>query len=194
MTDVEDGYCRSVLPAAQVSTNQHHALQGATFPGLPTFGVHPVKSGLGNNIWLSHANLKYAAPTYDDLVVSCRIDKGQYEMFQRRFWQGQRVVAHVDLEFLSNGKQTMKGSTTTYFSQKIHYEEWLARMDGGEPGSPCKSGRREGWLASMGAREKSGERASSLVRIGVGFQPIRRAVRLRRCPAPSTAAWRRAGF
>ena len=161
VTDVEDGYCRSVLPAAQVSTNQHHALQGSTyllagdytggialatlFPGLPTFGVHPVKEGFGNNIWLSHANLKYAAPTYDDLAVSCRVERDQYDMFQRRFWQGQRVVARVELEFLSNGKRTMRGSTTTYFSQKIHYDEWLTRMEAGKEAYAGRSDKKIAW-------------------------------------------------
>ena len=88
---IEEGFCRSVFPATAVTTNQHHTLQGATyllagdytggialgslFLGAPIFGVHAVRSGFGNNLWLSHVNLKYTAPAYDDMAVTCRVEK-----------------------------------------------------------------------------------------------------------------------
>lgn len=150
LTDLEEGYCRAVLPAIPATTNQHHALQASThllsadytggialgtlFYGMPTFGVHPVDGGWGNNLWLSHADLKYVAAAYGDLVVSCRIEDGRREMLQRRFWRGQRVVAQVVLAFSANGRTTTKG-TTTYFAQKTRYEDWRAMLnDSAAPG------------------------------------------------------------
>lgn len=144
LTDVEEGFCRSILPATHATTNQHRALQASTFllagdytggialgtlfRGMPTFGVHPAQNGWGNNLWLSHADLKYAAPAYDDLVVTCQIEAERHAMLQRRFWAGKRVVARVSLEFMSDGRPTIQG-TTTYFSQKARYEDWSALIE-----------------------------------------------------------------
>lgn len=140
VTDIDEGICRSVLSNCSILTNQHGTLQGSAFllsadytggialstlfHGMPTFGVHRVQDGYGNNLWLSHVQLKYSTAVSNDLVVSCHISPGRYQLLKKRFWAGKRAVEKVDLDFFSQGKLSGKGSAT-YFFQKIHYEDWL---------------------------------------------------------------------
>lgn len=132
ITEVEEGFCKSVLPLNAPTTNQHGTHQAALISlsadytgglalatllrGVPLAGVHRCSEDESASLWLASMNVKYKSPSSGHLVGTCRVDPRKAEMIRSRYARGSRVLVALDVEFHSND-ELVAVAEMKYFAQ-----------------------------------------------------------------------------
>lgn len=132
VASVGDGYCKTVLPLNEESTNQHGTHQAALMSlsadytgglalasllrGIPLAGVHKCAAEESASLWLAQMNVKYKRPSAGHLDVECRVAPEQARNIQERYARGDRVLAPLNVDFLSDGQQVAVAEMK-YFAQ-----------------------------------------------------------------------------
>ena len=132
VAEVGDGYCKTVLPLNQQSTNQHGTHQAALMSlsadytgglalatllrGIPLAGVHKCRADESASLWLAQMNVKYKRPSAGHLDVVCEVTPEQAQRIRDRYDRGARVLAPLNVDFLSNGQQVAVAEMK-YFAQ-----------------------------------------------------------------------------
>lgn len=129
---VEEGFCQSVLPLNNPTTNQHGTHQAALISlsadytgglalatllrGVPLAGVHRCHEDNSASLWLASMNVKYRSPSSGHLTGICRIDPKKAEAIRSRYFSGNRILATLEVEFFSNG-ELVAVAEMKYFAQ-----------------------------------------------------------------------------
>lgn len=129
---VEEGFCQSVLPLNNPTTNQHGTHQAALISlsadytgglalatllrGVPLAGVHRCHEDNSASLWLASMNVKYRSPSSGHLTGVCRIDPKKAESIRSRYFSGNRILATLEVEFFSNG-DLVAVAEMKYFAQ-----------------------------------------------------------------------------
>ncbi len=129
---VEEGFCQSVLPLNNPTTNQHGTHQAALISlsadytgglalatllrGVPLAGVHRCQTDDSASLWLASMNVKYRSPSSGHLTGICRIDPAKAESIRSRYFSGNRILATLEVEFFSNG-ELVAVAEMKYFAQ-----------------------------------------------------------------------------
>lgn len=129
---VEEGFCQSVLPLNNPTTNQHGTHQAALISlsadytgglalatllrGVPLAGVHRCHDDNSASLWLASMNVKYHSPSSGHLTGVCRIDPEKAESIQSRYFSGNRVLATLEVRFYSND-ELVAAAEMKYFAQ-----------------------------------------------------------------------------
>ncbi|MBL8817052.1 MAG: SAM-dependent methyltransferase [Planctomyces sp.] len=132
VTRVEEGFCETLLPLNKATTNQHGTHQAALVSlsadytgglalasllrGVPLAGIHPCREDVSASLWLAGMNVRYKSPSTGHLTGVCQIDAAQAADIRRRYFQGSRVLASLDVQFFSNGELTAEAEMK-YFAQ-----------------------------------------------------------------------------
>ncbi|MEQ9407010.1 MAG: SAM-dependent methyltransferase [Fuerstiella sp.] len=132
IASVEEGFCESVLPLNNPTTNQHGTHQAALISlsadytgglalatllrGVPLAGVHRCHADNSASLWLAAMNVKYRSPSSGHLTGVCRIDPEKAESIRTRYFSGNRVLATLEVEFYSNG-DLVAVAEMKYFAQ-----------------------------------------------------------------------------
>lgn len=132
ITEVREGYCKSVLPLNAPTTNQHGTHQAALISlsadytgglalatllrGVPLAGVHRCSEEDSASLWLASMNVKYKSPSSGHLVGTCQVDPKKAKMISARYSRGDRVLVALDVEFHSNG-ELVAVAEMKYFAQ-----------------------------------------------------------------------------
>ncbi len=132
VTVVGEGYCETLLPLNRATTNQHGTHQAALVSlsadytgglalatllrGVPLAGIHRCRDEMSASLWLAGMNVRYKAPSTGHLTGICRISPEQAQEIRRRYFQGSRVLASLDVQFYSNGELTAEAEMK-YFAQ-----------------------------------------------------------------------------
>jgi methyltransferase (TIGR00027 family) len=142
--DIEPGYCRSVLPLTQASTNHNCTHQAALismvtdftggiastcFLGYPIAGLHtlpppalrpqgaPDDRGTG---WAVELKTSYKRPSTDDLLVEARLAPADMEQVRARFVAGRAAVQSVTCRCVSGFDGNLVAEAhNTYLVQQI---------------------------------------------------------------------------
>ena len=132
VVEIEEGYCKCLLPLNSQSTNQHGSHQGALIAlagdytggiafasllrGVPIGNIHPGSDEKTAALWLASMEFKYLAPSAGDLEVTCRVAAKERATIQRRYFQGRRVLSSVSVDFSAEGEQVAVAKMV-YFAQ-----------------------------------------------------------------------------
>ena len=129
---VDEGFCQTTLPLNEPTTNQHGTHQAALISlsadytggialatllrGVPLAGVHRCVEAESASLWLASMNVKYKSPSSGHLTGTCRVDQAKADSIRRRYFNGQRVLVTLEIEFSSNGQQVAIAEMK-YFAQ-----------------------------------------------------------------------------
>lgn len=132
VSEVDDGFCRTVLPLNAESTNQHGTHQAALMSlsadytgglalatllrGVPLAGVHECQPEESASLWLAEMKVRYKKPSSGHLTAECRVAPEQAESICSRYQRGAKVLAPLHVEFLSNG-DVVAVAEMKYFAQ-----------------------------------------------------------------------------
>ncbi len=130
--DVQPGYCESMLPLNQATTNQHGTHQAALISlsadytggmalttllrGVPLAGIHRCQAFESASLWLASMNVRYINPSTGHLIGRCRIPEKETQTIVNRYSQGKRVLVTLPIEFESNGQKVAEAELI-YFAQ-----------------------------------------------------------------------------
>lgn len=129
---VEEGLCQSLLPLNVATTNQHGTHQAALISlsadytggmalttllrGVPLAGIHRCTADESASLWLASMAVKFRAPSSGHLTATCRIREETAHDIQQRYFNGDRVLATLPVEFRSNG-DLVANAEMKYFAQ-----------------------------------------------------------------------------
>jgi methyltransferase (TIGR00027 family) len=132
ITDVQPGFCESVLPLNVATTNQHGTHQAALISlsadytggmalttllrGVPLAGIHRCQAIESASLWLAEMNVRYLNPSTGHLIGRCRVPEKQSQLIVNRYAQGKRVLVSLPIEFESNGQKVAEAELV-YFAQ-----------------------------------------------------------------------------
>jgi methyltransferase (TIGR00027 family) len=132
IVDVQPGYCESVLPLNEATTNQHGTHQAALISlsadytggmalttllsGVPLAGIHRCQAVESASLWLASMNVRYINPSTGHLIGRCRVPEKQTQTIVNRYSQGKRVLVSLPIEFESNGQKVAEAELV-YFAQ-----------------------------------------------------------------------------
>ncbi|TWU49850.1 SAM-dependent methyltransferase [Rubripirellula reticaptiva] len=132
VTTVSEGGCRSELPLATSSTNQHGTHQAALVSlsadytgglalatllrGIPLSGIHRCKDETSASLWLASMDVKYRNPSTGHLQASCDIPADVAKMVRQRYFAGKRVLVTLPVIFTSNDELVAEAEMK-YFAQ-----------------------------------------------------------------------------
>lgn len=131
ITDVNGGYCESLLPLNEATTNQHGTHQAAlislsadytggmalvaVLEGIPIAGLHP-DSDNSASLWLAAMDVKYLKPSTGHLIGRCTVPTEIGEKLLKRYQSGKRILVTLDVNFESNGEEVAIAKMK-YFAQ-----------------------------------------------------------------------------
>ena len=131
ITDVNAGYCESLLPLNHATTNQHGTHQAALislsadYTGgmalttildeIPIAGIHP-DSKDSASLWLASMDVKYIKPSTGHLIGRCEVPEELGQKLYKRYRNGKRILVTLDVFFESNG-ETVAQAKMKYFAQ-----------------------------------------------------------------------------
>ena len=131
ITDVNNGYCESLLPLNHATTNQHGTHQAAlislsadytggmalvtVLDEIPIAGIHP-DSEDSASLWLASMDVKYIKPSTGHLIGRCEVPEELGQKLYNRYRNGKRILVTLDVFFESNG-QTVAQAKMKYFAQ-----------------------------------------------------------------------------
>jgi methyltransferase (TIGR00027 family) len=129
---VGPGYCESMLPLNQATTNQHGTHQAALISlsadytggmalttllrGVPLAGIHRCQAVESASLWLAAMNVRYINPSTGHLIGRCRVPEKETQTIVNRYAQGKRVLVTLPIEFESNGQKVAEAELI-YFAQ-----------------------------------------------------------------------------
>lgn len=132
IVDVQPGYCESMLPLNQATTNQHGTHQAALISlsadytggmalttllrGVPLAGIHRCQAVESASLWLASMNVRYLNPSTGHLIGRCRVPEKETQTIINRYAQGKRVLVTLPIEFESNGQKVAEAELI-YFAQ-----------------------------------------------------------------------------
>jgi methyltransferase (TIGR00027 family) len=132
ITKVERGFCEAILPINVASSNQYITHQAAImllsadytggialatlFHKIPIIGFHATSSDYGVYMWGGKSNIKWYAPSCDDLRCVATIDENKREFLTKRVLTGKKIVTTIDI-FMYNGDKLVAKSEFTYWIQ-----------------------------------------------------------------------------
>lgn len=132
IVDVKPGYCESILPLNEATTNQHGTHQAALISlsadytggmalttllsGVPLAGIHRCQPMESASLWLASMNVRYINPSTGHLTGRCRVPEKQSQTIVNRYSQGKRVLVSLPIEFESNGQKVAEAELV-YFAQ-----------------------------------------------------------------------------
>ena len=119
ITDVQPGFCESILPLNHVTTNQHGTHQAALISlsadytggmalasllrGVPLAGIHRCSPENSASLWLAAMNVKYVSPSTGHLTGRSRVPEELAKKIISRYSNGKRVLVSLPIEFEANG-------------------------------------------------------------------------------------------
>lgn len=129
---VEEGLCQSLLPLNVATTNQHGTHQAALISlsadytggmalatllrGVPLSGIHRCHPDESASLWLASMSVRFRAPSSGHMTATCRVDEKTAAEIQQRYFNGDRVLATLPVEFRSNG-DLVANAEMKYFAQ-----------------------------------------------------------------------------
>lgn len=132
LTEIDYGYCESVLPLQPSTTNQHGTHQAAlislsadytggmalttVLTGVPLAGIHPPDKERSASLWLASMDVRYINPSTGHLLGKCRIDEDKIQMIRRRYVAGKKILVTLTVEFESDGQKVAEAEMR-YFCQ-----------------------------------------------------------------------------
>jgi len=132
ITSVQPGYCESMLPLNEATTNQHGTHQAALISlsadytggmalttllsGVPLAGIHRCQAFESASLWLASMSVRYINPSTGHLIGRCRVPEKQSKTITSRYSQGKRVLVTLPIEFESNGQKVAEAELV-YFAQ-----------------------------------------------------------------------------
>ncbi len=182
------GYCETVLPLNESTTNQHGTHQAALISlsadytggmalttileGVPIAGIHPAADNSAS-LWLASMDVKYSKPSTGHLTGVCIVPDEVGDKLRKRYRQGKRILVTLEVRFESNGDEVATAKMK-YFAQPT-----AALMDCSRSISPLFSAK-----VKASARMIAGVRAGGVSVASESPQTIER----RDDPADHTAA------
>lgn len=132
ITEVQPGYCESLLPLNEATTNQHGTHQAALISlsadytggmalttllrGVPLSGIHHCQPAESASLWLASMSVRYLNPSTGHLTGRCRVPEKEMQTIVNRYSQGKRVLVTLPIEFESNGQRVAEAELA-YFAQ-----------------------------------------------------------------------------
>ena len=132
ISKVDFGFCETVLPLNQETTNQHGTHQAAlislsadytggmalttVLTGVPLSGIHQCQPEEAASLWLASMNVKYLKPSTGHLTAQCSIDKKTIKRIRARYFSEKRVLVALPITFVSNGNVVAEAELK-YFAQ-----------------------------------------------------------------------------
>jgi len=142
--EINEAYCRTKIPFTKEIANQFHTIQasvylvvadytggialGSLFRTLPVFGIHPVKSGYGINLWLYKSEIKFSFPLVDSFTITCKIPEEGICKIRKRFFSKRPVVKRLEINYHYNNNVVLT-SYMTYYAQLVKYDNWLKNVN-----------------------------------------------------------------
>lgn len=133
--EVRTGYCKSILPLNEKSSNQHGTHQalllamcgdytgGLAFASLiydePIMGIHEITSEKGMSLWLTGTEMKYFIPSTDDIIIEAVINDVNQNELNQKYHAGKSIFFDVNVSFrLTNGIKAAEGIFKFYCRKK----------------------------------------------------------------------------
>lgn len=131
---VAKGYCQSLLPLNQKSSNQHGTHQamligmagdytgGLALASLiqeePILGIHEVKPDKGMSLWLVGAEMKYRMPSTEDLLIEATVPIENMVSYNRRYHEGKSLFVTIPVSFFTKRKEIVAEGSFRYYCKK----------------------------------------------------------------------------